>query len=174
MTMQEDFGKITQETMKQLENGGAFLMTGEPVNPMTIGWLELGRSWNKPVATIFVRRSRFSYENLTKGSGRFTISVPAKGTFAKELAFCGTRSGRDTDKMKETGMETTPSQTDGVPGVKGCAIQIECRVLYATELMDLDRFDAATRAKMYDAKTWGQDGNPHAMFFAEILNMRRE
>ena len=60
MTMQEDFGKITQETMEQLENGGAFLMTGEPVNPMTIGWLELGRSWNKPVATIFVRRSRFS------------------------------------------------------------------------------------------------------------------
>ena len=174
MTMQEDFGKMVQETMEQLANGGAFLMTGKPVNPMTIGWLELGRSWNTPVATIFVRRSRFSYENLTKGDGRFTISVPARGTFEKELAFCGTRSGRDCDKMKETGMETTPSKTGGVPGVKGCAIQIEGRILYASELMDLDKFDAEKRAKMYDTKTWGPDGNPHAMFFAEILDMRRE
>ena len=174
MTMQKDFGALTQEIMEQLENGGAFLMTGEPVNPMTIGWLELGRCWQIPVATVFVRESRYTYENLRKGSGRFTISVPAKGTFAKELAFCGTRSGRDLDKMKETGMETTPSKTGGVPGVKGCAIQIEGRILYATELMDLDKFDAEKRAKMYDTKTWGPDGNPHAMFFAEILDMRRE
>ena len=34
--MQEDFGKMVQETMEQLANGGAFLMTGKPVNPMPI------------------------------------------------------------------------------------------------------------------------------------------
>ena len=37
MTMQKDFGAMTQEIMEQLEHGGAFLMTGEPANPMTIG-----------------------------------------------------------------------------------------------------------------------------------------
>ena len=173
MTMQKDFGAMTQEIMEQLEHGGAFLMTGEPANPMTIVCLELGRCWQIPVATVFVRESRYTYENLRKGSGRFTISVPAKGTFSKELAFCGTRSGRDLDKMKETGMETTPSKTGGVPGVKGCAIQIECRVLYATDLMDLDKLDKDVRNSMYGVQAWGPTGNPHAMFYAEILDMRR-
>ena len=82
---------------RQLNGKGAFLMVRD--NPMTIGWAQFGILWGIPVATVYVRRSRYTHE-LLKDSDCFTISVPEEGVMDKELAFCGSRSGRDVHKAE--------------------------------------------------------------------------
>ena len=50
-----------EDVVEGLANGGILLTTGEQGNPMTIGWGMLGRIWSKPVFTVLVRPSRYSF-----------------------------------------------------------------------------------------------------------------
>lgn len=79
-------------------------------NTMTAGWGFLGVMWAKPAFGIVVRDSRYTYSFLEQANG-FTCSFfpPA---YKKALQFCGTHSGRDTDKAAETGL--VPVILDGV------------------------------------------------------------
>jgi len=71
-------------------------------NTMTAAWGSLGYLWNRPVFTIVVRDSRYTYEFLEKNEG-FTCSF-FDPQYKEALAFCGTHSGRDTDKAAATGL----------------------------------------------------------------------
>lgn len=122
---------VIEEAVKQLSKGGAFLTSayeGEK-NTMTISWAAMGRIWNKPVVIVAVRYSRHSY-NFIDGSGEFTVSFPATGQLAEELAFCGTKSGRDIDKFNECGFEAIEAATVAAPMIDKCRIHIECKVVY--------------------------------------------
>jgi|SRR5690554_4192190 len=77
--------------------------TGDRWNTMTAGWGFLGVMWSRPAFGIVVRDSRYTYEFLEHAEG-FTCSFFPPG-FEKVLQFCGSRSGRTTDKAAETGLE---------------------------------------------------------------------
>ena len=66
-------------------------------NVMTIGWTQLGVVWGEPVLSALVRLSRHTYALLEK-TPYFSVCVPRRGELAKELAYCGPRSGREYDK----------------------------------------------------------------------------
>lgn len=71
-------------------------------NTMTAGWGFLGVMWAKPAFGIVVRDSRYTYDFLEEANG-FTCSFfPPE--YKKALQFCGSHSGRDTDKAAETGL----------------------------------------------------------------------
>lgn len=73
---------------------------GEKWNTMTASWGTLGVLWGRPVAMVFVRDSRYTYEFMEKAEG-FTCSF--FGPNRKEtLKYCGSKSGRNTDKIKDT------------------------------------------------------------------------
>lgn len=159
----------------QLAHGGAFLMTGkEEKNPMTIGWCQFGRLWNRQSCTVFVRHSRYSYP-LMERDGVFTVSFPLDGALKKELAYCGTRSGRDGNKREALGLDTIKSRTNGVDALAGCSIHFECRVLFKLEMGGhLDELDPTVRNQFYSPEQEeGDDGNPHAIYYAEILEAYR-
>ncbi|MDD3920676.1 MAG: flavin reductase, partial [Eubacteriales bacterium] len=160
---------LIEAAAKQMEQGGAFLVTGSEANPMTIGWCQWGRLWNKPVCTVFVRQSRYSHELIE--NGRFTVSVPAEGTMKQELAFCGSKSGRDVNKRTSLHMQVLPSKTGGVDGIAGCAIQFECKTLLKLEMDGhLPELDEACRSRFYNMDNEnGDNGDPHTVYFAEIL-----
>ena len=166
------FEALVEEAAVQMAHGGAFLVTGDLANPMTIGWCQWGRLWNRPVCTVFVRHSRYSHGLIS--SGRFTVSIPKAGTMQKELAYCGTKSYRDGDKLAALGLTLVPSQTEGVPGIAGCAIHFECKVLMQQEA-DYSTLAEPCRHQFYDPATQaGDDGDPHTIYFAEILAAYRE
>ncbi len=77
--------------------------TGERWNTMTAGWGFLGVMWARPAFGIVVRDSRYTYEFLEQAKG-FTCSFFPPG-FERALKICGSRSGRNTDKAAETGLE---------------------------------------------------------------------
>ena len=76
-------------------------------NTMTASWGGMGVLWNTNVCFAFVRPSRYTYEFMEREK-YFSLSFFKDG-YRRALQFCGSHSGRDTDKM--AGAELTPCLT---------------------------------------------------------------
>ncbi len=81
------------------------------LNTMTASWGGLGILWGKPVAYIVVRPGRYTYEFL-ESADDFSLSFLDE-EYRSALNLCGSRSGRDTDKISAAGLTTV--YEDGVP-----------------------------------------------------------
>ena len=117
------------------QTGKGILVTtkvGDKVNSMTIGWGTLGIEWGKPIYTVFVRESRFTKEMLEKHP-EFTINVPMGEVNKEILKICGTKSGRDMDKIAELGLHLEEGKTVDVPGIRELPLTLECKVIYKQE-----------------------------------------
>ena len=132
----KEISKLSEKALEQLDKG-AFLVcnTAGGVNVMTIGWGSIGIMWSKPVMMVPVRFSRMSHDLMEEGS-EFTVCVPKKGTMKEELKFCGTKSGRDYNKVEETGLKTDKAKEVSVPILKDCQIVFECRTLAKMDLSE--------------------------------------
>ncbi|HOE84744.1 MAG TPA: flavin reductase [Sphaerochaeta sp.] len=87
--------------------------TSDRFNTMTASWGAMGHLWGRNTVTLYVRSSRLTHELLTSSDG-FTISfLPPE--LKDILTWCGKHSGRDWDKMKETGLKVAyiPSPSGG-------------------------------------------------------------
>lgn len=137
------------------------------VNTMTIGWGMLGMEWKKPMFTVFVRESRHTRSLLDK-NGEFTINVHRRGTDRKAiLGACGSKSGRDTDKIKELGLHLEEPDVISVPGIKEFPITLECRVVYRQD-QDLSLLEEEKRLHYYKPGTH-DDGDFHVAYFGEVV-----
>ena len=137
------------------------------VNSMTIGWGTLGTEWSKPIFTVFVRQSRHTKKLLDK-NGEFTINVPLKGADVKEIMrVCGTKSGRDMDKIKQLGLTLEEPDVISVPGIKELPITLECRVVYKQD-QNLAFLDEDKRLRYYAPQT-ANDGDYHTAYYGEVL-----
>lgn len=160
------FSELSARAITKLPSS-AFLVCNSDGNPMTIGWAQFGVIWGKQICTVFVRKSRYSHELIEK-SGAFTVSIPKDGSFVKELAYCGKISGRDEDKLNSTGLKLTLPKVNGIPGIAGCAMHFECKVVHKAEF-DLSFMDDAIRSKNYGDNQATPDGDPHTVYFGEVL-----
>jgi flavin reductase (DIM6/NTAB) family NADH-FMN oxidoreductase RutF len=147
--------------------GGILLTTklGHQVNTMTIGWGTLGIEWGKPVFVAYVRESRYTRELLDK-TGEFTVNVPVGEADKKILGFCGSKSGRDVDKIKEMGLTLVESDVVSVPGIRELPLTLECRVLFKN-CQDENRLPEAIKSRYYSAIN---AGDFHYAYYAEIVN----
>lgn len=99
-------------------------------NAMTASWGNMGILWNKPVATVFVRPQRYTY-GLCESADRFSLCVlPEENRDALKL--CGTKSGKDIDKLSECSLDCI--EIDGVKVIEGSKIAMICKKLYADDL----------------------------------------
>lgn len=155
------YSEYAQQVIDTLPKG-AFLTTnyGDKTNTMTIGWGNIGVTWSKPTFTVLVRHSRYTYELIEK-SGEFTVSVPTKD-FTAALALCGTKSGRDMDKITAAGLKLAPGQKTGTPVIADCGIQYECKIVYKQK-MDPAMLDASYQQRCYP------NGDYHTLYFGEIV-----
>lgn len=146
---------------------GVLLTTkcGGKVNTMTIGWGTLGIEWAKPIFTVFVRESRYTKEYLDK-TGEFTINVPY-GEFDKNiLAVCGTKSGRDMDKIQELGLTLEDGQTVDVPAIKELPLTLECKVIYKQD-QDPAAIEKSCDERYY-AKGTANEGDYHTAYYGLV------
>ncbi len=154
------------ETLAALDDPGVLLVSAQPggrPNAMTIGWGSIGTVWGRPIFTVMVRPSRFTY-SLIEASQEFVVCVPA--TSQRDVVdFCGNNSGRDHDKFAQLGLAPLASTQVGVPGIEGCPIIYQCRVVASTDLFP-NRI-VGTVAQEYYAR-----GDYHRVYFGEILAVR--
>ncbi len=170
---QQTFFGLIPEAVAKLFSGGAFLMAGSgKPNPMTIGWAQFGDVWGKPMVTVFVRKSRYTY-GLMEAAETFSVSVPKLGTMVKELAFCGTKSGRDVDKLAGAGLSVLPARCGGADGIAGCDSHFECRIVFKAE-SNLEWMDPAIRARYYGPEQAFGNGDPHVIYFGEVIGAYQE
>lgn len=162
MTKEIPYNQLAADALEVLSKG-AFLTTTHngKVNTMTIAWGSIGFMWGKPVFMAMVRPSRFSYE-LLEASQEFSISIPFKNQQAA-LAICGSKSGRDIDKITEAGLETVPGQKISTPIIAQCQLHYECKVVY-TQPMAAEHLTPAANEQWYPG-----NANYHTLYFGEIV-----
>jgi flavin reductase (DIM6/NTAB) family NADH-FMN oxidoreductase RutF len=161
------------EIMKAVKTG-VLLTTkvDDKVNSMTISWGTLGIVWSTPIFTVFVREGRFTRGQLEKNP-EFTINVPF-GEFNRNiLGVCGTKSGKNIDKIKELGLTLEDPSIISVPGIKELPLTLECRIVYKKE-QDRDAIPEAIKAKFYpqdvDSSFYDCNRDFHTAYYGEIVS----
>lgn len=102
-------------------------------NIITLGMIHVF-SFKPPLLGIGIAPSRYSYR-LIKESGEFVVGIPGK-EIIEAVKYCGTRSGRDVDKFKETKLTPFEGKSVKAPLIRECPVNFECTVV-----KDLDAGD---------------------------------
>ena len=139
--------------------------TADSFNTMTASWGSMGFLWGKPVVTIFVRPQRHTY-GFIETNDTFTLSF-FKEEYRKALTICGTKSGKDTDKVKEAGITPFAPSQDCV-SFKEARLVIKCKKLYKSLLSEDNFIDKSI------IPTWYKDGDFHYVYVAEIVDIWKE
>ena len=104
--------------------------TEDKWNTMTASWGAVGVMWGKPSATCYIRKSRFTKEFVDAGE-YFTLTVLKDGN-RQALNTLGSKSGRDMDKMHESGL--TPVFVEGQPTFEEAELVLICRKRGVTDI----------------------------------------
>lgn len=155
------------EICKALKKG--ILLTTQldgKVNTMTIGWGTIGVEWRRPVFVTYVRESRYTRQILDQ-TGEFTINIPLENVDSNILAYCGTKSGRDVDKIADLGLSLEAPISGSVPGIKELPLTLECKVV-SRERQDPSLLSEDIVDLMYSK---GSDAETcHVAYYGEIQN----
>lgn len=116
----------------------------EKSNVFTVGWTGIINT-RPPRTYISVHPDRYSYEFIIK-TGEFTINLPSCN-LVSAVDTCGVKSGRKTDKFKETNLQYEKGELINAPVITSCPINLECKVFESIDL------------------------GSHTMFMADILNV---
>ncbi|MEW6606754.1 MAG: flavin reductase family protein [bacterium] len=98
---------------------------GKP-NILTVAW-QMPVSHQPPLCAISVAKSHFSHQ-LIESTREFSINIP-NISLLNQVKFCGTTSGKNIDKFKESGLTALPSRIVKPPLIKECPGHLECEVL---------------------------------------------
>ena len=155
-------GRINEETGK-----GVLLTTksGDKVNSMTIGWGFLGIQWGKPIFVVLVRESRYT-KKLLDENPEFTVNVPLGEIDRNILGICGTKSGRDMDKIQALNLTLEAGKTVSVPAIKELPLTLECKVIYKQD-QEPKAIDPDLDARYYTKGT-KNEGDYHTAYYGEI------
>lgn len=92
---------------------------------IALGW-KMTTSGQPPMVAVSIAPPRHSH-GIIQRTGEFVLSVPGEH-LAEATMFCGTTSGRDTDKFKETGLTPLPAVKVKPPLIGEALVNLECLV----------------------------------------------
>jgi flavin reductase (DIM6/NTAB) family NADH-FMN oxidoreductase RutF len=129
-------------------------------NVMTISWGSFGIMWDRPIAQVVVRPHRYTFEFMEKYP-TFTLSVfPV--SYHNALDMLGTISGRDTDKLRDSGLTPRAASSVAAPTFAEAELVIECRKLYWHDLV-ADHFLDPNINKHYPRRDY------HRVYYGEMV-----
>jgi len=160
--IQIDPAEISDNLIRLIASDWMLVTAGTPekFNTMTANWGGMGYLWNKNVVFVFVRPERYTYGFIENTEG-FTLTFFDE-KYRDALNLCGVKSGRDCDKVAETGLTPCFTQS-GYPAFTEARIVLECRKLYANQLTRDAFIDNEPLKSHYSTK-----GGMHKMYIAEI------
>jgi len=118
-------------------------------NLITVAWTGTICT-NPPMTYISLRQNRYSYK-IIENCKEFVLNLTTED-MVKAVDFCGVKSGRDVDKIKETGLSLERATIVKAPMVKESPISIECVVKEIKKLGSHDMFIAEVVAVNVDDK----------------------
>ena len=118
--------------------------------------------WNKPFCQVVVRPTRFTYQFM-EAYDTFTLcAFPAQ--FKKALKLLGTKSGREGDKIKESGLTVIASRKVPAPAFEEAELIMECKKIYWQDF-DPGHFLDHSIQSAYPHKDY------HRIYFGEIFHI---
>jgi flavin reductase (DIM6/NTAB) family NADH-FMN oxidoreductase RutF len=143
---------------------GALLCTGDMKkhNCMTITWATMGMLWNRNVFVVYVRPTRHTFELLNAGND-FTVNF-FSAEYREILAYCGTSSGREVDKMAQCNLTPIISKTIKSPGIDEAQLLLEVKTLY-TQDVDPHGFLDKRISDLYPLQDY------HRIFMGELVHI---
>jgi flavin reductase (DIM6/NTAB) family NADH-FMN oxidoreductase RutF len=128
-------------------------------NTMTAAWGGFGFLWNFPVVFIYIRPQRHTY-GFVEENPFFTLAF-----FEKEhkniLTYCGSHSGKDNNKVKETGL--IPLETNlGNIYFEQSRLVLECKKVYADDIKP-ELFEDRLIQRNYPNKDY------HRMYIGKVV-----
>lgn len=138
--------------------------TPEKFNTMTASWGGLGVLWQKNVATIYVRPSRYTFEFLER-EDYFTLSF-FEERYRLALNLFGAASGRDLDKVKASGLTPAVDAT-------GATYYEEARLVLVLRKIYFQDLDPANLRNLDLTDTYAPGEPWHRLFLGEIVKVLR-
>ncbi len=135
-------------------------------NTMTASWGFAGVMWGKNTFTTVIRPQRYTKEFIDKEE-YFTISFFGED-MKKALSYCGSHSGRDCDKAKETALAPVFIKNDSghrfdVTSFEQAKLVLVCKKAYVQEMNPECFTDSGNDEKWYSAKDY------HIQYIGEIV-----
>jgi len=131
-------------------------------NAMTVAWGSIGCMWEKPFVQIVVRPTRYTCQ-FTERYDSFTLNAFPR-SYRKALQYMGTKSGRDSDKIREAGLSPVESEFIAAPGFSEAELVLECKKIYRDDI-DPARFLDPSIDSNYSENDY------HRIYFGEILGI---
>lgn len=157
--------KFETDIFSVFDKKWALLTAGnkDSFNTMTVSWGGMGTIWGKPVATVYVRTSRYTHEFMDR-EGYFTVSFYLE-EYRKVLGVLGSKSGRDMDKMNGSGL-TAKALQESVT-FEEAEITLVCRKMF------MQRLEPSNITDPDAAKFYAGDA-PHDMYIGEVVDIIRK
>lgn len=152
--------QLTDNTFKLISSDWMLITAGtlKSFNTMTASWGGFGVLWNKKVCFCFIRHSRYTYEFMEKSKG-FTLCF-FEEKYRDVLNFCGSKSGRNVDKIAKTGIHPV----EGTYGVyfNEARLVLECNKIYFQDIDPKNFLDINIESNY-------RNGDYHRMYIGEIM-----
>jgi flavin reductase (DIM6/NTAB) family NADH-FMN oxidoreductase RutF len=129
------------------------------VNMMTASWGGVGIYWGRPVAYCYIRPQRYT-KAFVDGAEAFSLTFFPEG-FREQLNFCGSKSGRDYDKVKECGFDVL--YEGDAPYFAQADTALICKPLIAQPLDPKCFANPALGSSAYP------DADYHTLYISEIV-----
>lgn len=139
--------------------------TFEDFNSMTVGWGSIGGIWKRPFAQVVVRPGRHTFQYMEKSKTFTLCAFPA--SCRKALMVLGTKSGKDSDKVAESGLIVVRSTMVEAPAYREAELILECRKTYWQDMDPKNFLDDAIEEN-YPEKDY------HRIYYGEIVRAAGE
>jgi len=161
MLLPTDVTVIKDNAFKLIANDWMLVTAGnmKSFNTMTANWGAFGELWHKKVCFCFVRPTRYTYEFMER-EDVFTLSFFDE-SHRKALDFCGSHSGKEFDKIAETGLTPVANESGGIY-FEEARIVLICRNIYFHDINPAHFLDPKIN-EAYPKKDY------HRMYVGEVI-----
>ena len=163
MFLEIDIRDVKKNMLKAISDEWMLISAGdeEKSNMMTASWGLTGELWFRDVAVCFIRPQRYTLDFVEK---KDSFALSFFGTEQKQaLSFCGSKSGRDYDKLEQTGL--TPVYSDGTVYYKEAKLVLICKKIAVSEIRPETILEKSVLERCYPERDF------HKVFVGEIIKV---
>ena len=109
--------------------GAVITKRDDTVNLCPINYQAVSTVYEKPLSVcIGLDNKNYTLETILQ-TGEFVYAYPSKSQL-KDVLYCGTVSGRDGDKPRQTKLQFSPSEKIAPPNLVDAVLNYECKLLH--------------------------------------------
>lgn len=161
MFEQIEFSQVKENVVDLIARQWALVTAGDEkaCNTMTVSWGAVGELWGVDTATVYIRPQRYT-EQFIDSNDYFTVCFFPEELKQQIHGVCGSKSGRDTDKIAEAGI--TPVYDENAPYFEQAKLVLVCRK------MAKGKFEPAQLCDKGIADKWYPENDYHNIYYGTI------